>query len=117
MNRVTRPILCALLLTGVAACTQHASDSPATTGAAPLASASGSANAPPSIPAAPGACGAAIAQLRKVLTQDLEMGHVNRSVYARMTPQIDRAAARCQAGDQSAALAMLASVKKANGYY
>ncbi|MGV2981596.1 hypothetical protein ACERNI_15505 [Camelimonas sp. ID_303_24] len=64
-----------------------------------------------------GACGDQIARLRRILAQDREMGHINASVYRRMTPGVEQAAAKCRAGDQNGALALLATLKRNNGYY
>lgn len=64
-----------------------------------------------------GACGLQVARLRRILAQDREMGHINESVYRRMAPGVEQAAAKCRAGDQNGALAILANLKRKNGYY
>lgn len=84
--------------------------------AAPLAPAQ-TAAATTNSDAGGGACGDQIARLRRILAQDREMGHINESVYRRMSPGLEQAAAKCRAGDQSGALALLATLKRNNGYY
>lgn len=104
--------LAAIILTGgLAACTTHAPQEPIATVTAAMSPAD--AGTSPGT----GACGEQITRLRRVLHQDREMGHVGDGVYKRMMPQIDRAAEKCRAGDQSGALAIISSVKKNNGYY
>lgn len=106
-------LACSLAIS-VAACTTQPSQQ--ATGALSGAGAAAPSAIVESAPGA-GACGAQITRLRQVLRQDLDMGQVGDGVYKGMVPHIERAAAKCRAGDQSGALAILASVKKNNGYY
>lgn len=100
------------LAAGLAGCTTPAPDAATASLApteAPLASAESASGT--------GACGEQIKRLRRVLAQDREMGHVGEGVHKAMIPQVERAAGKCRAGDQSGALAILAAVKKNHGYY
>lgn len=100
------------LVLGVSACTTPAPDATAAAPArteAPLTSAETASGT--------GTCGAQVARQRRVLVQDREMGHVGEGVYQAMTLQIERAASKCRAGDQSGALAILTAAKKNHGYY
>ncbi len=63
-----------------------------------------------------GPCGAQIAAYRRVMDSDVETGHVNRSVYDRVIPEVERAAAACRAGQDGPARAQLAATKAKFGY-
>jgi hypothetical protein len=61
-------------------------------------------------------CSADIARFRAVQANDLETGHVNKSVHDRIAGEINQAAALCSAGNDAGARGALAAVKKRHGY-
>jgi hypothetical protein len=82
------------------------------TSAAPPAAA-----APAVATAAGGAgCSGEIARFQAVLKSDVETGNVNRKVYDRAEPQLNRASAACAAGRDGEANSILASTKRQFGY-
>jgi hypothetical protein len=81
-------------------------------------SAAAPANAAPAA-AAPGGgagCAGEIARFEAVLKSDAETGNVNRKVYDRAQPQLNRASAACAAGRDGEAHAILAGTKRQLGY-
>lgn len=75
--------------------------------------------APPVIaPSDPGVgpCADAITAYRTVLANDLETGHVARSVFDRIVPEVEEAAAACRAGRDPRARSILAATKARYGY-
>lgn len=70
---------------------------------------------PSTLPAGSG-CSGEIARFQAVLKSDAATGNVNRSVYNRAEPDIDRASAACAAGRDGEARSMLASTKSRFGY-
>jgi hypothetical protein len=61
-------------------------------------------------------CAGEIARFRAVQANDLETGHVNKSVYDRVGADINQAESLCSAGNDAAARGSLAATKKRYGY-
>ena len=61
-------------------------------------------------------CGADIARYRAVQNNDLAMGHVAKSVYAKIKAEIAAAEDECNKGHEAHARAMIVSSKKKHGY-
>jgi curli biogenesis system outer membrane secretion channel CsgG len=92
-----------LLAASLAACNRTSASPPAaTTAAAPMTAGAG--------------CASEIARFQSVLKSDVETGNVNRKVYDRAEPQLNRASAACAAGRDGEAQAILASTKRQFGY-
>jgi hypothetical protein len=108
------PLFLVLLPLLVAAgCNQTASPPPP---AAPVASAA--AGVTPStfrLPEGSG-CAGEVARYRAVMANDLETGHVTRSVHDRVVAEIDRAAGACSAGRDAEAVRMIHATKAKFGY-
>lgn len=105
MRLVVRSLLVsATLAVSVAACTQ-------TTPPVPMASASGTARMADNT-----GCKGEVESYRAIMTNDLSMGHVNQSVYARIEKEIDRAEATCVAGHDAEAVRMVNATKSRYGY-
>ncbi|HEX2553840.1 MAG TPA: hypothetical protein VHL98_09070 [Microvirga sp.] len=84
-------------------------------GAALLALAGLLVSAGPAAAQAPG-CAGAIEPFRRAVESDAATGNLNRSVYARIKPEIDRAAAACAAGRDAEAVRMINATKGRFGY-
>ncbi len=67
--------------------------------------------------AAQSGCSGAIANFRAVVDSDAQTGNLNKSVYGRMLPEIERAAALCRAGHDGEGLRALQGVKSRYGYH
>jgi hypothetical protein len=67
--------------------------------------------------AAQSGCSGAIANFRAVVDSDAQTGNLNKSVYGRMLPEIERAAALCRAGRDGEGLRALQTVKSRYGYH
>jgi hypothetical protein len=108
------PLFLVLLPPLVAAgCNQTASPPPP---AAPVASAA--AGVTPStfrLPEGSG-CAGEVARYRAVMANDLETGHVTRSVHDRVVAEIDRAGSICSAGRDAEAVRMIHATKAKFGY-
>ena len=92
-----------LLAASLAACNRTSASPPAaTTAAAPMPGGAG--------------CAGEIARFQAVLKSDVDTGNVNRKVYDRAEPQLNRASAACAAGRDGEAHAILASTKRQFGY-
>jgi hypothetical protein len=61
-------------------------------------------------------CSGDIARFQAVQANDLETGHVNKSVHDRIAGEINQAAALCSAGNDSGARGALSATKKRYGY-
>ena len=61
-------------------------------------------------------CTGEVARYRAVMDNDVQVGHVNRSVYDRVSVEIDRAASACAAGRDAEATQMIAATKSRYGY-
>jgi hypothetical protein len=61
-------------------------------------------------------CSGEIARFRAVQENDLQTGHVNKSVYDRIRGEVDQAATICAAGNDAGARASLAATKRRFGY-
>lgn len=61
-------------------------------------------------------CAGDIARFRAVQENDLQTGHVNKSVYDRIRGEVDQAAGMCAGGDDAGARASLAATKRRFGY-
>ncbi len=61
-------------------------------------------------------CSGEIARFRAVQDNDLQTGHVNKSVYDRIKVELDQASAACSAGNDAGARGMLAATKRRFGY-
>ena len=75
---------------------------------------------PTAAPAAPlpegSGCAAATARYRAIQQNDLEMGHVNKSVYAQIQKEIAEAQSACAYGDEAKAQSLLRASKARHGY-
>jgi hypothetical protein len=100
-----RRLLAPLLVIGLAACNQMAT-APVTAPALPE---------PAPGPAGPG-CTAQIARFKEILTYDLSVGRVARSVYEKASGPIAQAENACAAGRSGEAMGILARTKRASGY-
>lgn len=67
------------------------------------------------LPDGPG-CAGEIARFQAVLQNDVDTGNVNRSVYDRAEPDLNRASAACSAGRDGEARSILAGTKSRFGY-
>jgi len=73
--------------------------------------------AAPVAPAPEGSgCAASIARYRAIQQNDLEMGHVNKSVYAQIQKEIAEAQSACAYGDEAKAQSLLRASKARHGY-
>lgn len=110
MNNAIRGFwLAGLVALPLAACNQTAS------GPAPVPA---STNVTPSgfrMPEGSG-CQGEIARYRAVMSNDLAMGHVNRSVYNGVEREIGQAEAACAAGRDAEAQRMIRATKARHGY-
>jgi hypothetical protein len=61
-------------------------------------------------------CSGDIARFQAVQANDLETGHVNKSVHDRIAAEVNQASALCSAGNDGGARASLAAIKKRYGY-
>ena len=61
-------------------------------------------------------CQGEVARYKAVMDNDLAMGHVNQSVYGRVSRDIDQAAAACAAGRDAEAQRMIRATKSRYGY-
>lgn len=107
-----------LALAGLATFTLAACNTTAPQVSAPLAPVSSAASVTPQgfrLPAGSG-CAADVARFRAVMDNDLATGHVAKSVYERVTAEIDQAATACQNGQDGPARAMIAATKTRFGY-
>ena len=73
------------------------------------------------VPAGPAAaqalaCAGAIEPFRRAVESDVATGNLNRSVYNRIKPEIDRAVAACSAGRDADAVRMINATKGRFGY-
>lgn len=84
-------------------------------GAALLALAGLLASALPAAAQAP-ACAGTIEPFRRAVESDVATGNLNRSVYNRIKPEIDRAVAACSAGRDADAVRMINATKGRFGY-
>lgn len=108
---VARAALLACVGLGVGACQQSAS-SPAPN---PALASTGVTSPGFRLPEASG-CAGEVSRFRAVMDNDLATGHVGKSVHARATADIDRAAAACTAGRDAEAVRIIASTKGRFGY-
>ena len=65
---------------------------------------------------AQGACGAAVAETRKLVESDVATGNLNEPVGKRFAADLDRAAAACAAGRGPEAMRLLGAAKARYGY-
>ncbi len=72
--------------------------------------------APPAGAQAPGGCAGAVESFRRAVESDAATGNLNRSVYNRIKPEIDRANAACAAGRDADATRMIVATKGRYGY-
>jgi hypothetical protein len=61
-------------------------------------------------------CGGAVAQFRAVIDNDVKIGHLNKSVYNRILPDLGRVSETCRAGKDADAMRALAGLKSRFGY-
>ena len=108
MLRRSPLLLCAALIVA-GGCTQTASPSPTPSIIGPIV-------APPLRTAGGGGCSGEVARYRAVMANDLATGHVNKSVHARVSAEIDRAATACAAGRDAEAVRMIDATKARYGY-
>jgi len=108
MLRRSPLLLCAALIVG-GGCTQTASPPPTPSIIGPIV-------APPLRTAGGGGCSGEVARYRAVMANDLATGHVNKSVHARVSAEIDRAATACAAGRDAEAARMIDATKARYGY-
>jgi hypothetical protein len=67
------------------------------------------------LPAGAG-CSGEVTRFRAVMDNDLETGHVARSVYDQVVGEIDNAASACAAGRDGEAVRMINNTKNRFGY-
>ena len=67
-------------------------------------------------PAQAPACAGAIEPFRRAVESDVATGNLNRSVYNRIKPEIDRAVAACSAGRDADAVRMINATTGRFGY-
>jgi hypothetical protein len=108
MSRSLLPFYAAALL-AAAGCTQTASPPPTPSIIGPTV-------APTFQTAAGGGCAGEVARYRSVMANDLATGHVNKGVHARVSAEIDRAAAVCAAGRDAEAVRIIDATKLRYGY-
>jgi len=63
-----------------------------------------------------GGCAGDIARFRALIDNDLATGHVDKSVHTSLVGEIDSAKLLCEGGQESRALAALATAKRRHGY-
>ena len=95
----------------LAACQSEANRAATPTAAAPQQMAAVGESDP-----GPGACGADISAYRRVMKQDIDMGHVSKPVYDQITNDLNVAAGACRAGRDAEARSMVAATKARHGY-
>jgi hypothetical protein len=95
----------------LAACQTEANRAAAPTAAAPQQMAAVGESDP-----GPGACGADISAYRRVMKQDIDMGHVSKPVYDQIMNDLSVAAGACRAGRDAEARSMVAATKARHGY-
>ena len=61
-------------------------------------------------------CSGEISRFQAVLQNDVDTGNVNRSVYDRAEPDLNRASSACTAGRDGEARSILAATKSRFGY-
>jgi hypothetical protein len=61
-------------------------------------------------------CAGEVARFQAVIDQDVQIGHVNQSVYNRINGDLSRAAATCSAGRDAEALGQVRATKARYGY-
>lgn len=61
-------------------------------------------------------CAGAIAEFEKVVTSDVQVGHLNRPVYERITADLTSPKASCATGKDAQALTQLATIRSRYGY-
>jgi hypothetical protein len=66
--------------------------------------------------AAQSGCNGAIAQFGAVIDNDVKVGHLNKSVYNRIVPDLGRVSQTCQSGKDADAMRALAGLKSRFGY-
>jgi hypothetical protein len=109
-----RPLFALPFALVVAACTQTASAPPPPAESGPR-SASLVTPAGFRLPEGTG-CAGDLARFRAVQANDLQTGHVNRSVHDRIAAELTAAEAQCAAGNDAGARAALAATKRRYGY-
>lgn len=100
----------AALISFLAACTQTAAPPPA-----PAASVSGVTPSTFALPPGSG-CAGEVQRYRAVMDNDLATGHVGKTVHAKVSGEIDEAAAACAVGRDAEAARMIAATKARYGY-
>lgn len=109
MPWTVRGLALALTLPMLANCTQQTA---APRGAAPSA---GPAPALAALPSGSG-CSAEITRFRAVLDNDLQVGHVDRSVHGRASSDLGSASQACAAGREAEARVQLRATRARYGY-
>jgi hypothetical protein len=61
-------------------------------------------------------CAGAIAQFRAVIDGDAKIGHLNKSVYDRILPDLGRVSETCRTGKDAEAMRALAALRSRFGY-
>jgi hypothetical protein len=61
-------------------------------------------------------CAGEVARFQAVIDNDVQIGHVNQSVYNRMSSDLSRASAACSAGRDAEAAGQLRTTKARYGY-
>ena len=112
MTRILPVASALLVLAGLAACNQTSAPPSAP---APAAASSGVTTPGFRLPEGTG-CGGEIARFRAVLANDLETGHVGRTVHERIGGELDQAAGICSAGRDGEAQRLVSATKQRYGY-
>ena len=66
--------------------------------------------------AASAACGSAISEFERIITNDAKTGNLNKGVHKRIADELFRAQQACIAGREAEASNTLAAIKKRHGY-
>jgi len=67
--------------------------------------------------AAQSGCAASIAKFRTEIERDMHVGDLNKPVYGRIVPQLDRISQQCRAGQDAQASSALDALKRRYGYH
>jgi hypothetical protein len=110
MTRILPVASALLVLATVAACTQTSAPP-----SAPAPASSGVTTPGFRLPEGTG-CSGEIARFRAVLANDLETGHVGRTVHERIGGELDQAAGICSAGRDGEAQRLVSATKQRYGY-
>lgn len=114
MRHATRPLVLLAALLALGACNASPQQPVAS---APAATSAASGVTPSSFSMPQGAgCSGDVARWRAIQDNDLQTGHVSKSVYDRIRGEIDAAAAACAAGRDAEASGLVRASRARHGY-